>query len=43
MIDAMWFVLGGMAIIFAVLLLLLVTLMALNRWLNRGPEMRGKS
>lgn len=38
MLNATWFVLGGMAIVFAVLALLLGAMMALNRWLRPEVE-----
>lgn len=41
MLNAVWFVLGGMAIVFATLSLLVVVMMGLNRWL--GPDPEGKS
>ncbi len=33
MLDAMWFVLAGMAIVFATLGILIAVMTALNRWL----------
>lgn len=41
MLKATWFVLGGMAITFATLAVLMVAMSALNRWL--GPEPRRRS
>ena len=38
MLAATWFVLAGMAIVFATLLLLVLVMTALNRWL--GPDTR---
>jgi Na+-transporting methylmalonyl-CoA/oxaloacetate decarboxylase gamma subunit len=37
-LNAVWFVLGGMAIVFATLSLLVVVMMGLNRWLGPDPE-----
>lgn len=41
--EAVWFVLGGMAIVFAVLILLLGAVMVLNRWLKPEVEPRSSS
>lgn len=41
MLNATWFVLGGMAITFATLAVLMLVMTALNRWL--GPEPRAKA
>ncbi len=38
MLAATWFVLAGMAIVFATLLLLVLSMTVLNRWL--GPDTR---
>lgn len=40
MLDAIWFVLAGMAVVFAALALLMVAMMALNRLAER-PEAGG--
>lgn len=41
MLNALWFVLGGMAIVFATLGLLLVVMAGLNRWLSPKPGSKG--
>lgn len=38
MLNAVWFVLGGMAIVFATLCLLVAVMMGLNRWLRPGRQ-----
>ncbi|MBI3028314.1 MAG: hypothetical protein HYY64_02230 [Candidatus Rokubacteria bacterium] len=38
MLKATWFVLAGMAIVFATLSLLVLVMTALNRWLRPTPE-----
>ncbi|MBI4589584.1 MAG: hypothetical protein HY725_12160 [Candidatus Rokubacteria bacterium] len=45
MLSAVWFVLGGMAIVFATLSLLVVVMLGLNRWLGPKPQAktRGES
>jgi len=37
MLNAAWFVLAGMGIVFATLSLLVVVMMALNRWVEPRP------
>jgi len=39
-LKATWFVLAGMAIVFATLSVLVLVMSALNRWLRPGPEVR---
>lgn len=45
MLKATWFILAGMAIVFATLSLIVLMMMALNRWLppeaKAGVERRG--
>lgn len=41
MLNATWFVLAGMGIVFATLSLLVLVMSALNRWL--GPEPAAKA
>ena len=38
MLNATWFVLAGMGIVFATLTLLVLVMTALNRWLRPAPE-----
>ena len=42
MLKATWFVLAGMAIVFATLSLLVLVMTARNRWLRPEPEARGQ-
>jgi Na+-transporting methylmalonyl-CoA/oxaloacetate decarboxylase gamma subunit len=37
-IKAIWFVLAGMGIVFATLTVLMLVMIALNRWLGPTPE-----
>jgi Na+-transporting methylmalonyl-CoA/oxaloacetate decarboxylase gamma subunit len=39
-LKAAWFVLAGMAIVFATLALLVLVMTALNRWFRPTPEAR---
>lgn len=43
MLKATWFVLAGMAIVFATLGLLVLVMTALNRWLRPKPEARAQT
>ena len=40
MLKATWFVLAGMAIVFATLSVLVLVMSALNRWFQPGPGAR---
>lgn len=42
MLNAVWFVLGGMAVVFAALAALLAVMMGLNRWFTPKPEGKAK-
>ena len=42
MLKAIWFILAGMAIVFATLSLIVLMMMALNRWLPPDPEARAR-
>jgi Na+-transporting methylmalonyl-CoA/oxaloacetate decarboxylase gamma subunit len=37
-LNATWFVLAGMGIVFATLAVLVLVMAALNRWLGPGPN-----
>ncbi|MEK6666933.1 MAG: hypothetical protein AABZ20_10970 [candidate division NC10 bacterium] len=43
MLKTTWFVLAGMAIVFATLGLLVLVMTALNRWLRPEPEARAQA
>lgn len=43
MLNATWFVLAGMAIVFATLSLLILAMIALNRWLGPEPEANART
>lgn len=43
MLKATWFVLAGMAIVFATLSLLVLVMMGLNRWLQPKPEAKARA
>jgi Na+-transporting methylmalonyl-CoA/oxaloacetate decarboxylase gamma subunit len=42
-LNATWFVLAGMAIVFGTLSLLILAMIALNRWLRPEPEAKART
>lgn len=43
MLNATWFVLAGMGIVFATLGLLMLAMTVLNRWLRPKPEAKART